>query len=57
MMGIPMKSHLSPASTISTSSSRNITSRLRGRREEREREVGKGVGEEGLGRKCKERKD
>ena len=32
-MSVPMKSHLSPAWTISTASARNITSRLRGRRE------------------------
>ena len=34
-MSVPMKSHLSPAWTISTASARKITSRLRGRREER----------------------
>ena len=32
-MSVPMKSHLSPAWTISTASARNITSRLRGRRD------------------------
>ena len=48
-MSVPMKSHLSPAWTISTASARNITSRLRemreGRREKEGR--GKGGGEEG----------
>ena len=42
-MSVPMKSHLSPACTISTASARSITSRLRGRRGEREGEIrGKG---------------
>ena len=52
-MSVPMKSHLSPAWTISTASARNITSRLRGRgkgkeeREEGERREGREEREEG----------
>ena len=42
-----MKSHLSPACTISTASARSITSRLRGRREEREGERRREEREEG----------
>ena len=48
-MSVPMKSHLSPAWTISTASARNITSRLR-RRGERSR----GMREEGERREGRE---
>ena len=50
-MSVPMKSHLSPAWTISTASARNITSRLRGRREEGEE------GERREGREEEERRE
>ena len=43
-MSVPMKSHLSPAWTISTASARNITSRLREMREGRREKEGRGKG-------------
>ena len=55
-MSVPMKSHLSPAWTISIASARNITSRLRGRREGGEIGEGRGGREEGgEGREGRER--
>ena len=52
-----MKSHLSPAWTISTASARSITSRLRERREEREGERRREEREEGKSKERRERRE